>query len=154
MKERRKSLLENNKNCFNYDLLMNPKINEPSCLRRNGILECPQSISPKHFIIYKVINSNFIVEKPSRYHLNQRIMVTLLAIRYTDIICPANDIQRKAHILCIIPVKNLHYLNMRKHQTYPNWGTFYKLFKRVKVIKCKKRLRTFTYWRRTKRHDN
>lgn len=47
-------------------------------LRKNRVLvECPINISPKQFIIYKVRNSNFIVEKPGTYHVNQRIKVNI-----------------------------------------------------------------------------
>ena len=71
IKEKRKSQLEN-KNCCN-DLPMKAEMNK---VLRKKQGTCMPKYLPQN-IIYKVINSNSIVEKPDRHHLNQRTKVNI-----------------------------------------------------------------------------
>ena len=66
-----------------------------------------------------------------------------------------NGVPRKGHISLVLP--QTHYLRwtIRKHQTHPNWGTFYKIngpysLKNVNVLIDKERLRKCAKWKRKK----
>lgn len=90
----------------------------------------PLKYLPKIFIIYEVRNSNFIVEKPGTYHLEQRTKVNINSNKtYWHQGCQLDMIHRQGHITFALFFPEMHYLTliMRKHQIFPNWGSFYKI---------------------------
>lgn len=54
---------------------MNAKISKN--LRRNGVFNKSQNVSPQIIVDYKKKNSDFIVENPGRHYLNQKIKVNI-----------------------------------------------------------------------------
>ena len=162
IKEKRKSQLKN-KNCCN-DLPMKAEMNK---VLRKKQGTCMPKYLPQN-TIYKVINSNFVVEKPDRHHLNQRTKVNIISNKiYWRQDTPIWLIYRKGHITSVLSLPKMHYpqsnqenirhIQTKEHSTKYQTSTFQKcqvFFKSVKIIIGKKRWGTVTDWRSLRRHDN
>lgn len=154
MKEKRKLPLENNKN-YCKDLPMNAKINEQK-LKKKEYLHTLKVSPLKHFIIYKAIGSNFVVEKPSRHSLNQRTKVSVSSSKTNWRQVPPTWCTEKSRSpLHCSPCKALFQPTQGNISKVRNilQDPWQAAFHTVRVLKDKGRWGTGTDWRRLRRQD-
>ena len=132
---------------------MNAKISKN--LRRNGVFNKSQNVSPQIIVDYKKKNSYFIVENPGRHYLNQKIKVNITGNGMTCVFW-YHVLRGSRHPCGLLPKVHAVCPTMRKYQTDPNWRTISKIpdqysSKVVKIMKNKERLREL--WRPVETKD-